>query len=110
MNKEIQKRLADAFRQKHQAPPLLLLPNAWDALSARVFEAAGFEAIATTSGGVAWALGFPDGEKAPWDEVVAATNRIVRTVRVPVQRTSRAVMAKLPTTLLAVWQKSFAPA
>jgi 2-methylisocitrate lyase-like PEP mutase family enzyme len=84
MNKEIQKRLADAFRQKHQAPPLLLLPNAWDALSARVFEAAGFEAIATTSGGVAWALGFPDGEKAPWDEVVAATNRIVRTVRVPV--------------------------
>jgi 2-methylisocitrate lyase-like PEP mutase family enzyme len=84
MNKEIQKRLAEAFRQKHQAPPLLLLPNAWDAMSARVFEAAGFEAIATTSGGVAWALGFSDGEKAPWDEVVAATDRIVRTVRVPV--------------------------
>ena len=84
MNKESQKQQAEAFRQKHQAPPLLLLPNAWDAMSARVFEAAGFDAIATTSGGVAWALGFSDGEKAPWNEVVAATERIVRTVRVPV--------------------------
>jgi hypothetical protein len=84
MIKEDQKRLAEAFRQKHQAPPLLLLPNAWDAMSARVFEATGFDAIATTSGGVAWALGFSDGEKAPWNEVVAATERIVRTVRVPV--------------------------
>lgn len=84
MTKDEQKRLAEAFRQKHQAPPLLLLPNAWDAMSARIFEAAGFNAIATTSGGVAWALGFPDGEKAPWNEVVAATERIVRPVRVPV--------------------------
>ena len=84
MTQESQKQLAEAFRQKHQAPPLLLLPNAWDAMSARVFEAAGFDAVATTSGGVAWALGFPDGEKAPWSEVVAATERIVRTVRVPV--------------------------
>jgi 2-methylisocitrate lyase-like PEP mutase family enzyme len=84
MTKDDQKRQAEAFRQKHQAPPLLLLPNAWDAMSARVFEAAGFDSIATTSGGVAWALGFSDGEKAPWNEVVAATERIVRTVRVPV--------------------------
>jgi 2-methylisocitrate lyase-like PEP mutase family enzyme len=84
MNKDSQKQQAEAFRQKHHAPPLLLLPNAWDAMSARVFEAAGFDAIATTSGGVAWALGFSDGEMAPWNEVVAATERIVRTVRVPV--------------------------
>jgi len=84
MIKQDQKRLAEAFRQKHHAPPLLLLPNAWDAMSARVFEAAGFDAIATTSGGVAWALGFSDGEKAPWSEVVAATERIVWMVRVPV--------------------------
>ena len=84
MAKEDQKRLAENFRLKHQTPPLLLVPNAWDAMSARIFEAAGFDAIATTSGGVAWALGFPDGEKAPWHEVVAATERIVRTVRVPV--------------------------
>jgi 2-methylisocitrate lyase-like PEP mutase family enzyme len=53
-------------------------------MSARQFEAAGFGAVATTSGGIAWDLGFPDGEGAPWQEVVAATRRIVRAVRVPV--------------------------
>jgi 2-methylisocitrate lyase-like PEP mutase family enzyme len=84
MTKEHQSRRAEEFRRRHHARPLLLLPNAWDPMSARVFEAAGFDAIATTSGGVAWALGFPDGEKAPWQEVVAATARIARCVRVPV--------------------------
>jgi 2-methylisocitrate lyase-like PEP mutase family enzyme len=83
-NKAHQKRQAEALRAMHRAPPLLLLPNAWDAMSARLFEAAGFKAIATTSGGVAWALGHADGQHAPWHEVVAATERIVRTVRVPV--------------------------
>ena len=83
MTKDDQNQLADAFRRAHRGP-LLLLPNAWDAMSARQFEAAGFGAIATTSGGLAWALGFADGEKAPWREVVAAHERIVRAVRVPV--------------------------
>ncbi len=76
--------LAEQFRQMHRGPQLLLLPNAWDALSARILSAAGFAAIATTSGGVSWALGFADGEKAPWNEVVAATRRIARAVAVPV--------------------------
>ena len=84
MTRDRQKQLAETFRQAHRPPPLLLLPNAWDAMSARQFEAAGFGAVATTSGGVAWSLGFPDGESAPWPEVVAATERIVRAVRVPV--------------------------
>src|SRR3954471_2819903 len=84
MTRDRQKQLAETFRQAHKPPPLLLLPNAWDAMSARQFEAAGFGAVATTSGGLAWALGFADGEKAPWHEVVAATARIVRAVRVPV--------------------------
>jgi 2-methylisocitrate lyase-like PEP mutase family enzyme len=84
MTRDRQRNLAEIFRRAHQPPPLLLLPNAWDAMSARQFEAAGFGAIATTSGGLAWALGFPDGERAPWPEVVAATARIVRAVRVPV--------------------------
>jgi 2-methylisocitrate lyase-like PEP mutase family enzyme len=84
MTRDRQRNLAEIFRRAHQPPPLLLLPNAWDAMSARQFEAAGFGAIATTSGGLAWALGFPDGERAPWPEVVAATARIVRVVRVPV--------------------------
>ena len=76
--------LANAFRKMHQGPPALLLPNAWDAVSARLFEESGFRAVATTSGGLAWTLGYPDGEGAPWAEVVAATRRIVRVVDVPV--------------------------
>jgi 2-methylisocitrate lyase-like PEP mutase family enzyme len=84
MTKEDRGRLAEAFRRMHQERKLFLLPNAWDAMSARLFEASGFEAVGTTSGGMAWALGFPDGERAPWSEVVAATERIVRAVRVPV--------------------------
>jgi 2-methylisocitrate lyase-like PEP mutase family enzyme len=83
MTLDRQKQLADAFRAMHRGP-LLLLPNAWDAVSARQFEAVGFPAIATTSGGVAWALGYADGEKTPWLEIVAAHQRIVRIVRVPV--------------------------
>ncbi len=79
-----QSRTAEAFRARHRAPPVLLLPNAWDAMSALLFVDAGFDALATTSGGVAWALGYPDGEAAPWDEVVAATARIVRAAGVPV--------------------------
>lgn len=79
-----QRRLAEDFRKLHRAPPILLLPNSWDPMSAQIFEAAGFPAAATTSGGLAWALGYPDGEKAPWEDVVAATQRIVKAVRVPV--------------------------
>ena len=84
MNRAEQAQQAELFRNKHRGPRLLLLPNAWDAMSARIFAAAGFDAIATTSGGVAWSLGYADGEQAPWDEVVAATARIVRAARVPV--------------------------
>jgi 2-methylisocitrate lyase-like PEP mutase family enzyme len=84
VNTSEQRRLAENFRTLHRAPPILLVPNCWDPMSARIFEAAGFPAVATTSGGLAWALGYPDGEKAPWPEVVAATRRIVEAVRVPV--------------------------
>src|ERR1700747_1788091 len=84
MNRAEQAQQAELFRNKHRGPRLLLLPNAWDAMSARVFVAAGFDAIATTSGGVAWSLGYADGQQTPWVEVVAATARIVRAARVPV--------------------------
>ncbi len=83
MSQPNQRQLAENFRRLHRAPPILLLPNAWDPMSARIFEAAGFPAAATTSGGLAWALGYADGEKAPWGEVVAATRRIAEAVRVP---------------------------
>ncbi len=84
LKKAQQRDMASSFLARHRAPPVLLLPNAWDALSARLFVAAGFDALATTSGGVAWALGYPDGEFVPWTEVVAVTARIVRCAQVPV--------------------------
>lgn len=75
---------AEAFRALHRGPPLLLMANAWDAITARLFEAEGFAAVATTSGGVSWAVGYADGEAAPWDEIVGQTARIARAVAVPV--------------------------
>jgi len=75
---------ARAFRALHDRRRPLLLPNAWDAGSAAALASAGFPAIATTSGGVAWSLGYPDGERAPLSEVLAAVGRITRAVSVPV--------------------------
>ncbi|BBU31287.1 hypothetical protein BTHE68_50210 [Burkholderia sp. THE68] len=74
---------ASTFRQLHDQSTPLLLPNAWDAGSARLIEAQGASAIATTSAGFAWALGYPDGRKLPFDEVVGSVRRIVRVLQVP---------------------------
>jgi 2-methylisocitrate lyase-like PEP mutase family enzyme len=60
------------------------LPNAWDVASARVFEDAGFGAMATTSAGVAFSLGYPDGQKITREEMLARVGRISRAVGVPV--------------------------
>src|SRR6516164_4750972 len=75
---------AEELRALHHGPPILVLPNAWDAVSARLFEAQGFRAIATTSAGVSAALGYPDGGIVPTREMVEAVARIVRAVKVPV--------------------------
>lgn len=72
------------FRERHLTGAPLVLPNAWDAASARIIERAGAEAVATTSAGVAWSLGVPDGDRLDVDEAVAAIARIVRAVDVPV--------------------------
>ena len=64
--------------------PILVLPNVWDAASATLAVAAGAEALATTSGGVAWSLGRADGERAGRDEMLAAAARITAAVPVPV--------------------------
>lgn len=76
---------ADALRRMHQdAGRVLVLPNAWDAMSARLIEEAGARAIATTSAGVAWALGRTDGEGLTRDQMINAIERITRVVSVPV--------------------------
>jgi 2-methylisocitrate lyase-like PEP mutase family enzyme len=60
-----------------------VLPNAWDVASARIFEDSGFPAIATTSAGIAFSLGYPDGQRIPRDEMFARIARIARAVKVP---------------------------
>ncbi|MDQ3878638.1 MAG: isocitrate lyase/phosphoenolpyruvate mutase family protein [Actinomycetota bacterium] len=75
---------AQALRALHVPGDPLVLPNAWDAASAKVVVDAGFPAIATTSLGVAESLGYGDGHKTPPDEMFAAIARIARVVSVPV--------------------------
>ena len=75
---------ADRLRALHEAPELLVLPNAWDVESARRFEALGCPAVATTSAGVANAMGFAEGEAMPAAEMLDAVQRIAAAVDVPV--------------------------
>jgi len=83
MNPE-QNARAQAFRQLHGGTEPLVLPNAWDAASARVIEKSGARAVATSSAAMAWALGRPDGEQLPLDDLLTACRRIIEAVDVPV--------------------------
>jgi len=84
MTKPTQAQLARQFLELHRGPKMLLLPNAWDVPSARIFEEAGFPAIATTSAGVANSLGYADGQKISPREMLAVVHRIAKAVDVPV--------------------------
>ena len=84
MASESQRVKAEAFRRMHDRSRVLLLPNAWDAASARIFEEAGFTAVATTSAGVSYTAGYPDGEAIPREDMVAFVRWIARSVAVPV--------------------------
>ncbi len=82
--KKTQTDLASMFLELHSGPKILVLPNAWDVSSARIFEDAGFPAIGTTSAGVANSFGYPDGQKIPREEMLAVVRRIAEAVEVPV--------------------------
>ncbi|MEO7072539.1 MAG: isocitrate lyase/phosphoenolpyruvate mutase family protein [Rhodanobacter sp.] len=84
MDIETQIDRAHRLRRMHDRTQLLLLPNAWDAGTARLFEQRGFAAVATTSGGMAWSLGYADGEQVPLAQVLQAVARITRACSVPV--------------------------
>jgi len=79
-----QKEKAEDFRALHHGKRILVLPNGWDVPSARVFEDAGFPAVATSSAGMLVSLGYPDGEVVGRDEFVSAVERIARVLSVPV--------------------------
>lgn len=75
---------ADALRRLHEGPRPLVLANAWDVVSARLVEGAGFPVVATSSGAIAATLGYHDNDSMPPDEAFGAIARIVRGVSVPV--------------------------
>jgi 2-methylisocitrate lyase-like PEP mutase family enzyme len=87
---------ATLFLSLHHGPHILVLPNAWDVASARIFEDAGFPALATTSSGIANSLGYPDGQVIGRDEMLEVVARIVRAVSVPVTADMEAGYGKTP--------------
>lgn len=81
--RDMQHKAARLLELHHSVEPLVLA-NAWDVASARLVEAAGFPAVATTSSGIANALGYPDGQRIPRDAMLAVVRRISHSVEVPV--------------------------
>src|SRR5437763_1700183 len=84
MGTHTQRDKAERLRDLHRGPSVLVLPNAWDVVSAVLFAQAGFSAIGTTSAGIAATLGYPDGERISRDEMLAAVARIAAAVDLPV--------------------------
>jgi len=91
---------ARALLALHLAGQPLVLPNAWDAGSARAIEKAGFPVVATTSAGVARSLGFEDHQAAPVEEMLAAAARIARAVSLPVNVDFEAGYGLAPATVI----------
>jgi len=96
----------DRLRSLHVPGAPLVLPNAWDVASARAVVAAGFPVVATTSGGVAAALGYEDREGAPAAEMLAAAARIGSAVEVPVTIDAEAGYGLGPAELVAALKRA----
>jgi 2-methylisocitrate lyase-like PEP mutase family enzyme len=93
---EFQAVKAEVFRELHSRRKLLILPNAWDVPSARVFEDEGFPAVATSSAGVMVSLGYPDGEAIGRDEYLRAVTRISKALAIPLSADAVAGFGKTP--------------
>src|ERR1700758_2039963 len=74
---------AERLGKLHSGPRILIFANAWDVISARMVEDAGFPAVATSSAGVAAVLGYPDGQRTPRSEMLEFVGRMARAVSVP---------------------------
>ncbi len=81
---DAQRAKAARLLELHRPGRPLVLVNAWDAASARIVEDSGLPAVATSSAGIAFAYGYPDGQKIPVDLMIEAVGRICRAVSVPV--------------------------
>jgi 2-methylisocitrate lyase-like PEP mutase family enzyme len=95
---------ARAFASLHKPGKPLLLPNAWDVASAVAIAGAGAKAIATTSAGVAWSLGVPDGAGLGAERAAAVIARIVAAIDVPVSADIEAGYSDVAATVTAVLQ------
>jgi 2-methylisocitrate lyase-like PEP mutase family enzyme len=89
----------NAFHELHAPGKLLVLPNAWDAGSARIIESAGAPAIATSSAAVAWAAGYPDGDFLPPALLVRIIESITRVITVPLSVDSESGYSSDPATV-----------
>jgi 2-methylisocitrate lyase-like PEP mutase family enzyme len=72
------------FHQLHHNNGLLILPNVWNPLTARFLEETGYKAVATASASIAFANGYQDGEKIPFEELIVILQKIVKSVKIPV--------------------------
>src|SRR5258708_22716523 len=73
-----QAKKAERLRELHRGPRILILANAWDVISARMVEDAGFPAVASTSAGVAAGLGYSDGQPLSISEMLGIVGRVAR--------------------------------
>ena len=99
-----QEERAERFRRMHRGRAILVLPNAWDVASAMLIaRQRGCRAVATTSSGVAWSRGYPDGERIPPEEMIDVVGRIARAVDVPVSADLEAGYGDAAATAKAAW-------
>jgi 2-methylisocitrate lyase-like PEP mutase family enzyme len=84
INQQIQAAKASAFRDQHYGGKLLVLPNIWDFLGARLIEKIGFPSVATASVSTALSNGYRDGEHIPFPQLLKTVNKIAQAVDLPV--------------------------
>jgi len=75
---------AQTFLEQHHASKLLILPNIWDPVGARLLQHVGFPSVATASAAVAYSLGYDDGQRITFPTMLKVIRAIVSSVRVPV--------------------------
>jgi 2-methylisocitrate lyase-like PEP mutase family enzyme len=96
LDRKLQAEKAERLRKLHHGPRILALANAWDVASARILEELGHPAIATTSAGIAFSLGYPDGQRISRREMLEVVGRIARAVKVPVTADMESCYGKTP--------------
>ncbi len=92
---------AERLQALIDAPETLVLPNVWDVAGARIVAEAGFPAIATSSAGIAWSLGYADGEQITRDEMLFMVRRIAAAVDLPVTADMEAGYGEAPDAVAA---------